>query len=685
MTLTADSECENDTGDYDYAIPTEQELVLLCLDYFNDLRLHRDAENNNELLEKNKSSLDGNNNKNKYLTIACWALHRVLAAASVNDGARLDAESARTTNNKQHDATLTIPSFSQLQNELEQLLSDNTNQNNAENDEPFEYYSNNDSDPNNAHRLYLSAGLGNNRLTLCEITASGLCGLGARSRREAEHQMTQSKLFRQFVQAVTERGFFNDTTSTDDKQRTQLYNERYAKVVAKFRNKLAHRADPDVLCDSLALNAAEMQRQRALHHQQQEILDCGALSETKSYSSNVSSSRRQQHHQHDLETMSTTDNCNTNYSINPVDTQQAEKLKNAGNAHMQNKEFARAAECYTMALKVQPAGPHSHVYYSNRAAALVSMQRFEEAIVDSERSLVLRPDYGKAHARLGLAHYLLGNYRQAMEAYAVALKYEPNNKSSKNYLEKAAKRLAESDQELDDRTQTSFSVVSEWEKSTVAKHCNDDQQQQQPVGRNREAEKYKVRGNTFMSNRDYEKARMAYTKAIELSGNGSSHSHVYYSNRAAALCYLELYKEAELDSLEALKLNPTYGKAYARLGLSRFFMCDYKGAVKAYQEAVKNDPTNAASKSYLAKALAKLNQHEEPSFCLPLDGDNAARVAHKLMDQPGVRGLAAKAMAAASNSSQRNNKDLLDDPEMIQLAKLALHDPAVMAVMNGYK
>jgi hypothetical protein len=78
-------------------------------------------------------------------------------------------------------------------------------------------------------------------------------------------------------------------------------------------------------------------------------------------------------------------------------------------------------------------------------------------------------------------------------------------------------------------------------------------------------------------------------------------------------------------------------------------------------------------------------QHEEPSSCLPLDGDNAARVAHKLMDQPGVRGLAAKAMAAASNSSQRNNKDLLDDPEMIQLAKLALHDPAVMAVMNGYK
>merc|ERR1712087_528787 len=97
------------------------------------------------------------------------------------------------------------------------------------------------------------------------------------------------------------------------------------------------------------------------------------------------------------------------------------------------------------------------------------MKMFEEAIVDSERALSLAPTYGKAHARLGLAHFLLGDYRRAMEAYTVALKYEPNNKSSKAYLEKAAKKLAAmSDLEVPN-TGTSFSVVSEWEKSKASR------------------------------------------------------------------------------------------------------------------------------------------------------------------------------------------------------------------------
>jgi hypothetical protein len=39
------------------------------------------------------------------------------------------------------------------------------------------------------------------------------------------------------------------------------------------------------------------------------------------------------------------------------------------------------------ALRLSPAGPQSHVYFSNRAAALLSMKKFHEAIEDSERSL----------------------------------------------------------------------------------------------------------------------------------------------------------------------------------------------------------------------------------------------------------------------------------------------------------
>ena len=108
-----------------------------------------------------------------------------------------------------------------------------------------------------------------------------------------------------------------------------------------------------------------------------------------------------------------------------------------------------------------------------------------------------------------------------------------------------------------------------------------------------------------MAHRDYTEALDAYTQAIQCSPNGPQ-SHVYYSNRAAALCYLERYRDAVADSEKSLELSPSYGKAHARLGLSRFFLQDYAGAVAAYTAALQHDPDNAASKSYLAKAKAKL-------------------------------------------------------------------------------
>ena len=95
-----------------------------------------------------------------------------------------------------------------------------------------------------------------------------------------------------------------------------------------------------------------------------------------------------------------------------------------------------------------------------------------------------------------------------------------------------------------------------------------------------------------MANREYSLALDAYNQAIRLSPDGPQ-SHVYYSNRAAALCYLERYEEAEEDSIKSLSFDPTYGKAHARLGLSRFFLQDYAGAVAAYTAALQHDPDNA--------------------------------------------------------------------------------------------
>ena len=656
-------------------MPTEAELVLLCLDYLRDLRR---AYSPDELRQAEGLNAD-------YISVAIYSLSRALAAPPVLH------HTSTHGNDPWMDRTLVdegcfpkepcsdcnpslFPSVEDMNKEF--LYSSNPHDEEAkEGEDPYSWYDYDDSHPSNAHRFYLLNGLASGPalhgpLMLGELAAAGLTHLRARSRQDAEQDMIASPLFEQFVQAVKSKGFFKDTEHETPKpdpeeeeqrlmRQRQVYEERFAKVVSKFRTKLASKAQAEGMESSIA----EFQQSRRIRRRDQirssKLSEAPPLSEVPSLMMSESKSV--------ISKPSPTSGQPSSPSHNPVDLEEAERLKTLGNSHMQKKEYEQAAQAYTKALKLSPSGPQSHVYFSNRAAALLSMKKFSDAILDSERSLALKPNYGKAHARLGLAHFLLGDYRQAMEAYTVALKYEPDNKSSKSYLEKAAKRLASMDSDpMYQGISPSFSVVSEWDRSARKPQTSsipDETPEDQSL---REAEKHKVKGNSFMANKEYQLALDAYSAAIAISPKGPQ-SHVYYSNRAAALCYLERYKEAEQDSEKSLALKPAYGKAHARLGLSRFFLNDYAGAVKAYTAALQYDPDNAASKSYLAKAKLKLERHRSEQ-----KSDEKTR---KLLEDPDMQLMAKKAMKNPS-------AELLEDPEMQAIAKKALSDPTVMdAVM----
>ena len=624
------------------SLPTETELTLMCLDYLRDLRRIYDPE-----VLKSLEGIDAN-----YLTMACWALNRAFVSPShltsqVGNDCFFETQRRLASSTKPYQ----FPSLALMERELL----------GHEDDADYEYV---DEHASNLHRFYPLAGLSSrNPLSLGELVASGLTGLGARSRLQAERDMIESPLFEQFVQAVQSKGFFDDPENEtpkkdprEEKERLrrqqEVYDDRYRKVVAKFRSKLASKADADVMGDLVAQGTAEAyvkQRIYRVHHaiDEETKTDVGS-----NFGTEASYVRRTQ-----LATKLLFGALSQEYQEkyedpNMYDEMEAEKMKTKGNTQMQNKEFAGAIESYTAALRLSPAGPNSHVYFSNRAAALVSQKQYHEAILDSERSLALKPDYGKAHARLGLAHYLLGNYRQALEAYTVALKYEPNNASSKNYLDKAAKKLADSgDTDKSKPNATSYSVISEWEKSK-----NGDT----------EAEQCKNKGNTAMANRQYKLAAEYYTQALKHTPRGPQ-THVYFANRAAAYCYLERYKEAEKDSLRAVELVPTYGKAHARLGLSRYFLGKYSEAAEAYTESLKYDPDNASSKSYLAKCKSKLE--------VALPEGMSHDVVQKMMDDPKLRRMAAKAMTNPTS-------DLVDDPEMRTMVKQAMEDPAILAALG---
>jgi small glutamine-rich tetratricopeptide repeat-containing protein alpha len=93
---------------------------------------------------------------------------------------------------------------------------------------------------------------------------------------------------------------------------------------------------------------------------------------------------------------------------------EAERLKGLGNEAMKKKDYDSAVKHYTAALDVIPLNP---IYLSNRAAAYSGQGKHELAKEDAEMAVAADPNYSKAWSRLGLAKYVLGDAKGAMEAY----------------------------------------------------------------------------------------------------------------------------------------------------------------------------------------------------------------------------------------------------------------------------
>ena len=93
---------------------------------------------------------------------------------------------------------------------------------------------------------------------------------------------------------------------------------------------------------------------------------------------------------------------------------EAERLKGLGNEAMKKKDYAAAVKHYSAALDVVPLNP---IYLSNRAAAHSGMGKHELAKEDAEMAVAAAPNYSKAWSRLGLANYVLGDAKAAMDAY----------------------------------------------------------------------------------------------------------------------------------------------------------------------------------------------------------------------------------------------------------------------------
>jgi DnaJ family protein C protein 8 len=103
-----------------------------------------------------------------------------------------------------------------------------------------------------------------------------------------------------------------------------------------------------------------------------------------------------------------------------------------------------------------------------------------------------------------------------------------------------------------------------------------------------EAANLKSQGDAAFASKEYETAINHYTSAISLDDN----NHVLFSNRCACHQALSNKSKALKDAEKIVELKPDWAKGWGRLGVARFALTRYEGAVEAYGKGLKLDAAN---------------------------------------------------------------------------------------------
>uniref|UniRef100_A0A0D9VXF3 Uncharacterized protein n=1 Tax=Leersia perrieri TaxID=77586 RepID=A0A0D9VXF3_9ORYZ len=105
------------------------------------------------------------------------------------------------------------------------------------------------------------------------------------------------------------------------------------------------------------------------------------------------------------------------------------KLKLHGGKAFEDKDYAGAAIFYTEAIKLDPADA---TLYSNRSLCHLKSGRAQEALLDADHCIKLKPEWTKGYYRKGSALMSLKDYKEACSAFLAGVKHDPLNDDMQN-------------------------------------------------------------------------------------------------------------------------------------------------------------------------------------------------------------------------------------------------------------
>ncbi|KAI8342477.1 hypothetical protein BC941DRAFT_412908 [Chlamydoabsidia padenii] len=122
-----------------------------------------------------------------------------------------------------------------------------------------------------------------------------------------------------------------------------------------------------------------------------------------------------------------------------------ENKKEAGNAAFKSNQLQEAYDAYTSALELDPDNSIMNAkLYSNRAAVLQKLKKFDEALQDCDKALELDPDFTKVYSRRAACYMETEQYEEATRDYKRLVEVDAGNREYRNLLRKAELELKKS-------------------------------------------------------------------------------------------------------------------------------------------------------------------------------------------------------------------------------------------------
>lgn len=190
----------------------------------------------------------------------------------------------------------------------------------------------------------------------------------------------------------------------------------------------------------------------------------------------------------------------------------------------------------------------------------------------------------------------------------------------------------------------------------------------------KEAEGLKSKGNAAMAQKDYPQAIDLYTQALAIHPTNA----IFLSNRAAAHSAAKDHTSAKIDAEAAVDIDPTYTKAWSRLGLARFALGDAKGAMEAYGQGIDyegNGGSDAMKKGF-ETAKRRVDEMSDDQDALPRSSPGGAGGMPDLGSLASMFGGGAGGAGGAGGMPDLSS--IMNNPMFASMAQNLMSNPDMM-------